>query len=65
VWGESSRLEAGLDVRLCEYCWPDPCICYKEVYLVNIVDILASQLLDIMAIVTIIRERENKVAGHR
>ena len=39
-----------LDVLLREYCWPDLLIDCKEVYLVNVVDALAGELLDLTSV---------------
>lgn len=38
-------MKASLDVLLREYYRPDPRICCKEVYLVNVVDALTGELL--------------------
>jgi hypothetical protein len=43
-------LEASLDVLLREYCRPDPYIDREEVYLVYMVDALASELLDFVTV---------------
>jgi len=50
VWHKPSCLEASLDVLLREHSRLDPCVDLEEVYLVNMVDALASQLLDLMAV---------------
>jgi len=40
-------LEACLDILLRENCWPDLLINCKEVYLINMVDALAGELLNL------------------
>jgi hypothetical protein len=44
------RLEASLDILLREYCRPDLCIDCEEVYLVDMVDALASEIMDLVTI---------------
>jgi hypothetical protein len=43
-------LKASLDVLLCEYSWLDLCIDREKVYLVNVVDALAGELLDLVTV---------------
>ena len=43
-------MEACLDVLLCEYCRPNLLIDRKEIYLVNVVDALAGELLDLTSV---------------
>ena len=50
-------MKACLDVLLREYYRPDPCIGCKEVYLVNVVDALTSELLN-LASVRALKRRE-------
>lgn len=53
MWDQPSRLEAGLEVLLCKHCWPDLCIDLEEVYLIDMVDALAGQLLDLITVRTL------------
>lgn len=60
MWDQPSCLKASLDVLLSEYGRPDLCVALEEVYLVNVVDALASQLLDPVTI----RALEWREAAH-
>ena len=49
-----------MDILLRKYSRPDPCIGYKEVYFINIVDALAGELLNL----TSVRALKRGVAAH-
>ena len=53
-------LKACLDILLRKNYWLDPCIGCEEVYLVNIVDALAGELLNL----TSVRALKRRVAAY-